>query len=219
MTEAVAHTVVVDFDGTITVEDMLEVIGRRHAPEALAAAEQALVAGEIDLDECIRREFAPIRAEHDQIVAEMLAEAEVRAGFAEFVRAAEAAGDSVVVISSGFEELIRPVLNAAGVGDLEVIAHDVRFSPQGSTVTLRDGPRCERCSERCKRPLVARRADWSAVAYVGDGWSDRCASLAAERRFARDGLARYLDTEGAAYTRFETFHDVSAAMGYTVGSD
>lgn len=207
-------TVVVDFDGTITVDDMLYVIAKRHAPEATAEAERALLAGEIDVNECVLREFEPIRAEHDEIIAEIVEEAEVRAGFARFVAGAQAAGDRVIVISSGFTSLIRPVLAGVGVNDIEVIANDVRFAPQGSTVTLREGPRCERCGERCKRPLVEKIADWDRVVYVGDGWSDRCASLPAARRFACDDLARYLDAEGAEYHHFETFDDVSAVMGY-----
>jgi 2-hydroxy-3-keto-5-methylthiopentenyl-1-phosphate phosphatase len=46
------------------------------------------------------------------------------------------------------------------------------------------------------------------VVYVGDGYSDRCAALAADRVFARDGLARYLDAHGAAYEPYDDLHDV-----------
>ena len=48
--------------------------------------------------------------------------------------------------------------------------------------------------------------------YVGDGYSDRCAALAAERIFARDGLARHLDAQGVAYEPFDDLHDVAAAL-------
>ena len=50
------------------------------------------------------------------------------------------------------------------------------------------------------------------VAYVGDGYSDRCAALAAYRRFARRGLARYLDREGVDYIPFDDFYDVDAGL-------
>ncbi len=215
MTERVRRgswTIVVDFDGTITEDDVLEAICSHHAPEATAAAEDALRRGEIDLDECIRREFMTIRAEHAEIIDEFVSKAVVRRGFGEFVRSAQAAGHRVVVISSGFESLIRPVLERSGLGDLEVIAHDVRFSPRGTSVSFREGVRCERCGEQCKRPLVAALAESESVAYIGDGWSDRCASLFAERRFARAGLARYLDREQAEYTRFEGFDEIQEAM-------
>ena len=120
----------VDFDGTITERDMLDAICSELAPAETAAAEAALVAGEIDLNECIRREFATIRGDHDAIIDEYVGRAVLRHGFVEFVRAAQGGGHRVVVISSGFEAVIRPVLERAGVGDLEVIAHDIRFSPR-----------------------------------------------------------------------------------------
>ena len=52
------------------------------------------------------------------------------------------------------------------------------------------------------RPLV----------YVGDGYSDRCAALAADRVFARGALAAYLSSYGAAFEPFEDFDDVAAAL-------
>ena len=203
---------VVDFDGTITMDDMLDAIATAHAPEDTAAAEAALVSGEIDLNECIRREFVNIRAEHDQIVAEFVSLAVVRQGFARFVRAAEAAGHRVVVISSGFEALIRPVLEREGLGDLEVIAHDVRFTPDGTTVSFREAILCDVCGEHCKRPLVATLGTPGHIVYIGDGWSDRCASLYASHRYARASLARYLQREGAGFTSFESFDEVASSL-------
>jgi 2-hydroxy-3-keto-5-methylthiopentenyl-1-phosphate phosphatase len=48
--------------------------------------------------------------------------------------------------------------------------------------------------------------------YVGDGYSDRCVALAAERVFARDGLAAYLDEQGVAYERFDDLTAVTQAL-------
>jgi 2,3-diketo-5-methylthio-1-phosphopentane phosphatase len=205
-------TIVVDFDGTITERDMLDAICTELAPEQTAAAEAALVAGEIVLRECIRREFESIRGDHATIVAEYVGRAVVRRGFPEFVRAAQGAGHRVVVISSGFDAVIRPVLARAGVGDLEVLAHDVRFSPEGTVVTFRPGVRCNVCGEECKRPLVSALAEPQSVVYIGDGWSDRCASLFADRRFARAGLARFLERERVDHARFESFDEVQRAL-------
>jgi 2-hydroxy-3-keto-5-methylthiopentenyl-1-phosphate phosphatase len=50
-------------------------------------------------------------------------------------------------------------------------------------------------------------------AYVGDGYSDRCVALAADRVFARDGLADYLEERGVVYERFDTLREVAAALG------
>jgi 2-hydroxy-3-keto-5-methylthiopentenyl-1-phosphate phosphatase len=61
---------------------------------------------------------------------------------------------------------------------------------------------------------VVRELDGTApVTYVGDGYSDRCAALDAERVFARRTLARYLDGEGMAYTPFDDFVEIRSALG------
>ena len=74
---------------------------------------------------------------------------------------------------------------------------------------LRDGAACEVCGEGCKRAALPP----GDVVYVGDGYSDRCAALAASRVFARDGLAAYLEQQGAPYTPFEDLGDVARGLG------
>ena len=48
--------------------------------------------------------------------------------------------------------------------------------------------------------------------YVGDGYSDRCAALVADRVFATGGLARYLEALGIAYHPFTDFFDIANAI-------
>ena len=205
--------VVVDFDGTITVEDTLVAIVQAHAPEVFEEVEDALMAGRISLRECIRREFEAVAGNHDEIVGEAVARTRVRAGFAPFVSAARAAGHRLVVVSSGFESIIRPVLAREGVEGLDVVAHEVHFTDAGGVVEFRHGEDCDVCGEQCKRSVVTSMNDGADVVYIGDGYSDHCAAMAADRVFARRGLARYLDGAGAAYEPFEDFTDVRAAMG------
>jgi 2-hydroxy-3-keto-5-methylthiopentenyl-1-phosphate phosphatase len=204
----VSRLIVVDFDGTITERDTLDEMCRTYAPEAWAAAENDLQGRTMTLREVITAEFAPIVGDHDTIISETVERARVRSGFAEFVRAAEAAGDQVVVVSSGFESVIRPILEREGLGRLEVVAHDVRFTPEGGIVDFRHGEPCPVCGEECKRSVVDAMRDEREVVYVGDGYSDRCAAEAADIRFARRTLADHLDREGVAYTPFEDFTTV-----------
>jgi 2-hydroxy-3-keto-5-methylthiopentenyl-1-phosphate phosphatase len=204
--------IVVDFDGTITERDTLVQIVQAQAPEVFEQVEADLDAGRITLRECIRREFEAVRGEHDQIVAEAVSRARVRAGFAALVTAAQAAGDRVVVVSSGFESIIKPVLAKAGVPPVEVVAHEVRFAPGGSLVEFRHGQSCAVCDQECKRSVVEALRDDADVVYIGDGYSDRCAALAADRVFARRELAEYLDGDGVGYEPFEDFVSVRAAL-------
>jgi 2-hydroxy-3-keto-5-methylthiopentenyl-1-phosphate phosphatase len=67
---------------------------------------------------------------------------------------------------------------------------------------------CEVCGDWCKRGGLPE----GSFVYVGDGYSDRCPALAAERVFARAGLAEYLEREGRPFESFETLFDVLNAL-------
>jgi len=75
-------------------------------------------------------------------------------------------------------------------------------------VRFRDESACRTCGEPCKRAGVAG----GAYAYVGYGYSDRCAALAADRIFARDSLAAYLDRLRVAHEPFADLEDVARAL-------
>jgi 2,3-diketo-5-methylthio-1-phosphopentane phosphatase len=204
--------VVCDFDGTVTTEDTLVRLVRRYNPDVFGATDAALEDGSLTLNEVLRLEFEPMRVEHDAIVAEAVRASEIREGFPELVHDCRAGGHRVVVVSSGFRSIIDPVLAGAGLHGLELVANDARFSPAGTEVVLRDGGRCGECGEECKRAVVHDLGHDGPVAYVGDGYSDRCAAEAADRAFARRGLARYLRERGIPFTPFEDFHDVRRAL-------
>jgi 2-hydroxy-3-keto-5-methylthiopentenyl-1-phosphate phosphatase len=205
--------IVVDFDGTITERDTLVDIVQEQAPEVFDQVEEDLQAGRITLRECIAREFEAVRGPHDEIVARAVSRVRVRDGFPDLVASAQRAGHRVVVVSSGFESIIRPVLEREGVPPVDVVAHEVRFGPGGSTVEFRHGEICTVCDQECKRSVVDELRDEGAVVYVGDGYSDRCAALAADRVFARRELAEYLEADGARYEPFEDFVGIRAALG------
>ncbi|MDX6592987.1 MAG: 2-hydroxy-3-keto-5-methylthiopentenyl-phosphate phosphatase [Gaiellales bacterium] len=205
--------IVVDFDGTITQQDTLVAICRRHAPEVFSQVERDLDAGEISLYECIRREFEAIRGDHGALIAEAVGLTEVRPGFAEFVDAAKGAGHRLVVVSSGFEAIIRPVLEREGVGGLQLVANQVRFSPERTVVEFRHGEACDVCSQECKRSSVRDLNGSGQVVMIGDGYSDRCVAMSVDRVFARRSLARYLERESVPFEPFEDFFDIRRGLG------
>jgi 2-hydroxy-3-keto-5-methylthiopentenyl-1-phosphate phosphatase len=199
---------VIDFDGTVTEDDLLDRIALDFGdPAVYREVEDGLDAGTMPLREVITREFEPVTAPLGEVVDWVLAHATVRAGFRELVEHAQAAGWEVHVVSSGLHELIEPVLARAGV---EVLLHANRVDagPDGWRVDWRYPESCDYCGESCKRALLPD----GYVVYVGDGYSDRCAALAADRVFATRGLERYLAERGTPFERFSDFRALSAAL-------
>jgi 2-hydroxy-3-keto-5-methylthiopentenyl-1-phosphate phosphatase len=207
------RAVVLDFDGTITEVDLLDIVVSTFGdPEVYREVEDALQAGEMPLREVITREFRAVTKPVDEVVEWALENVQIRRGLGELVELAHERGWQVVVISSGFHELIEPILAHEGV-EVELHANRLDPRPDGWIVLWNYDDQCEACGESCKRSTMARLARGSEIIYVGDGYSDRCAAEAADRVFAIRGLARHLDERGIPYEPFEDFHDVAAALG------
>jgi 2-hydroxy-3-keto-5-methylthiopentenyl-1-phosphate phosphatase len=154
-------------------------------------------------DELLALEFGTVTAPYDEVREFVLEHARMRPGFHVLVERYEP-----LVISGTFHELIEPVLEREGV-TVGLLANRIEPSPDGWRVVLRDEAVCDSCGEGCKRAALPE----GEVVYVGDGYSDRCAALAASRVFARDGLAEYLDERGVPYARFDSLEDVVAGLG------
>lgn len=188
--------VVVDWDGTATETDGLHLVLLEFGdPEIYRAAEERL-GRQLTLHEVIALEFETVRAPLQNVLRWVRENVGLRAGFVDFARRRRP-----LVVSSGFHELIEPVLEREGL-DLEVRANRLDANPGGWRALFRTETPCPVCGEPCKRADVA---ELGSFVYVGDGFSDRCVALAADRVFARDGLVDYLDSQGVPYEAFVDF--------------
>jgi 2-hydroxy-3-keto-5-methylthiopentenyl-1-phosphate phosphatase len=202
------RTIAVDFDGTVTEIDLLDTIARDFGdPGVYQEVEDGLHGGTMPLREVITREFEPVRRPLEEVVRWELENVRVRDGFRDFVELAREKGWRVVIVSSGFHELIEPILEREGV-EVELHANRVDPSTDGWRVEWRYDSSCDSCGESCKRSIVQELAGNDELVYIGDGYSDRCAAEASDKIFATRGLAKYLDERGIPYEPFDDFHDV-----------
>jgi 2-hydroxy-3-keto-5-methylthiopentenyl-1-phosphate phosphatase len=207
------RTLVVDFDGTITEQDLLDQIALTFGDEDVyREVDEGLDDDSLTLHEVIRREFEPVRMPLEQVREWVLENVRVRPGFHEVVALANERGWRFAIVSSGFRELIEPVLEREGIAGVEVLSNTVDPDPEGWKVQFRDSEVCEVCGQPCKRSTAAALADGTELVYVGDGYSDRCAAESADLVFARRGLARYLEERGVPFERFEDFHSIARRL-------
>jgi 2-hydroxy-3-keto-5-methylthiopentenyl-1-phosphate phosphatase len=207
-----SRTLVVDFDGTVTQEDLLDTIASRFGdPVVYQEVEDGLDEGRMPLREVITREFRPVRKTLEEVVRWELDNVHIRPGFHELVELARERGWRLVIVSSGFRELIEPILEREGV-EVELHANRVDPRPDGWIVDWRYDESCDSCGESCKRSVVREFGGEDEIVYIGDGYSDRCAAEASDRVFATRGLARYLDERGVSYEPFDDFHEIAERL-------
>ena len=188
---------VLDWDGTCTVRDSLVAAVHDLGDAVVYETEYA------SYGEALAAEVGTLRVTAEEAAEWAVANVELRQGFHELVDR-----HAPVIVSSGLPQLILPVLEREGL-DVEVRSNFAEPSPDGWRLRFRHEGPCPVCGDRCKRRSLPDRRP---LVFVGDGYSDRCASLACDRVFARDSLARYLDDQAVAYEPFDSLLDVAAAL-------
>jgi 2-hydroxy-3-keto-5-methylthiopentenyl-1-phosphate phosphatase len=198
---------VIDWDGTATVSDTMDLIVREFGDaELVDRFSDAFIDDSkplpVTLQHVIESELATISAPLEEVVGWLLETVELRPGFVELARR-----ERPLLLSSNLRELIQPVLDHFGI-EADLLANEL-VSDKGAGWRVHFGGEiCPVCGERCKRPKLPP----GELVYVGNGYSDRCPALASSRVFARCGLARYLDALGAPYEPFGDFHQIAAAL-------
>jgi 2-hydroxy-3-keto-5-methylthiopentenyl-1-phosphate phosphatase len=194
---------VLDWDGTVTVRDTQWMLLEQFGDRGIWAATEDALGTTMSYRELMETQLASVTAPLDEVVAWLVERVEVRAGFGELVERFRP-----VVLSSGFVDTIAPILRREGV-HVDLVANRIDPRPDGWRIVWNDAAPCPECGDLCKRRSLPGERP---LVYVGDGYSDRCAALAADRVFARRALAVHLEAQDIAYEPFEDLHDVARAL-------
>jgi HAD superfamily phosphoserine phosphatase-like hydrolase len=194
---------ILDWDGTVTVRDTLWMLLDRFGDREVFERMEAALGVTKSHREVMEAEMATITAPLADAVDFLVERAEIRPGFRELARRFRP-----LILSSSFHETIEPVLAREGVA-VDVVANRIDARRDGWRVIWTDDAPCPECGELCKRRALPKGRP---LVYAGDGYSDRCAALAADRIFARADLARYLASRGVAFEPFEDLDDIAAAL-------
>jgi 2-hydroxy-3-keto-5-methylthiopentenyl-1-phosphate phosphatase len=201
--------ILVDYDGTIAQTDVSDALMAEFVTaewEAKAAEYDAGLSGSRRL---MAWEVGLITAPPDELRA-LAATQPHDPGWASFVGRARGAGVPVEVVSDGFGFFIPAALAALGTPEVPVVSAETTF-PTGALprIDFPNGhPRCFVCGT-CKRARVlAWQASGRAVAFIGDGESDRYAAGYSDVVFAKHALVRLCVENGWPFRRWTEFSEI-----------
>lgn len=205
----------IDFDGTITRQDVGDAFFERFGGVRSVAAVEAYREGRLSAAECFRQECAACGEVDAAELDAFLDAQEIDPTFADLVRFASECAFPLAILSDGMDYYIRRILERHGLGGVTFYSNTLRLisasAPGRVTFTpefpFRDEV-CDRCA-CCKRNhILTLAADDDLVVYIGEGYSDRCPARYADAVFAKDDLLKYCQRENISYFEYQTLADI-----------
>ena len=217
MTSAVA--VYCDFDGTVA-DDVVDVLLTELADPRWREIEAQWTAGCIGSRECLARQIPLIRGGWAAI-ARQLWHVKLDPTFRPFVAWCRTRGIPVRIVSDGPDRVIHTLLNRDGIAVDGVWANHLEESSTGQLAISfpypSTSPPCR--AGLCKCQLLEREPTHALRIVIGDGQSDYCWAVQADRLFAKATLLTHCRSRGIPCTAFEDFDTIRLAMEEFLGSE
>jgi 2,3-diketo-5-methylthio-1-phosphopentane phosphatase len=207
--QSVDLRVFVDFDGTISMDD----IGDRLFEEFghIQPFNTEFKNGEMSIFEYWKKVTATLppdlTAEH---ISDYSQDIQIDAYFIRFLDFCKGLGIMPTIVSDGFIDYIRPVLDKEKIAGIDIFSNKLSYGPDGTKPVFpysKDG--CECKSAVCKRSLVSLRSKpESIIVYIGDGYSDFCPAEASDIVFAKKNLAKWCNNNSVPHHPYRSFYNV-----------
>jgi 2-hydroxy-3-keto-5-methylthiopentenyl-1-phosphate phosphatase len=212
---SVPLAVLVDYDGTISVRDIGDVLMERYFPDAALAAamDAAYDRGEFTSRDLVRWDM-DVLPRDPSLLRAAAAALEQDAAFPSFVAWVRSLRGTVEVVSDGLGFYIESNLAALdpALADLPVATNENPVDgPDGVSFPYAN-PSCDACGT-CKRERVrAHRAAGWFVVLVGDGTTDRYAAHEADLTLAKGKLLAWAEATGHDASEWRDFDDVRRTL-------
>lgn len=200
-------SILCDFDGTISVEDVIDSLLDRFGRPGWEALEQDWRAGKIGSRECMSGQVSLLdmsRAELDRHLDTLW----IDHAFPAFVAKTRELDTPMRIVSDGLDHAIHTILGRYGLDNLPLAANRLSsISARGwqlSSPYQADGCRSGTCKCAC---VTQARAGGVKTLLIGDGASDFCAADRVDFVFAKNRLIEHCRAAGIPYVAITGFED------------
>jgi 2-hydroxy-3-keto-5-methylthiopentenyl-1-phosphate phosphatase len=205
------YMVFIDFDGTITSNDVGYEMFKKFTQASTEPLVQAYRRGELNSLECLSRECDVWNEASPNIIEvyEFLDRQALRHGFNEFIFKLSEWRIKPLILSEGFGFYIDRILAAHGHSNLERITNIARIeNGRLKSEFPFNKLGCQECSSCKGYHIRQRRPVVSCAIYIGDGHSDLHAAHAADIVFARSHLIELLNETKRSFIAYEDFYNI-----------
>ncbi len=197
-----------DFDGTITEEDMGFLLRDSFASEDGRRLLTEYREGRMSVGYFNTKAFATVEADKQTLLRFVRSKAKIRAGFHELLACCRRKGFRFVIVSNGLVFYIEAILRDTGVDNIEVMAAQTKFTPEGIEAKYM-GPEGNQIQDGFKEAYIRSfLRNGYRVVYIGNGTSDASPAKQAYHIFATGQLLAYCKQTNLNCTPFVALNDV-----------
>lgn len=198
---------IVDFDGTITREDVGLSILKELASEGWQEIGEKWINREIGTAECGQKQWNLVKY-NDEYIKKFVRKFKLTDGFKKFVDKVNENSCEILVTSDGYDIYINEILKSNGLHNLKVSCNSAVYDNGWKLNFINNDGKCRLCGN-CKKEVVHDlKKQGFKIYYVGDGYSDRCACEYSDVIFAKSFLKKYCDEKNIPYHDFNDFYDI-----------
>jgi 2,3-diketo-5-methylthio-1-phosphopentane phosphatase len=204
-----------DFDGTITKNDVGEEIFRKFCnEETVNKLVNDLLTDKISSRECweeLCKSVSTIdKVEFDKFILSQ----EVEPTLYKFLDYCSRNNFPVFVLSDGFDYYIEKILDRENLTHLKVFSNKLTLNDEGKLIPSFPYYNADcRSSANCKRNhIITNSGDNDYSVFIGDGISDIDAIQYVDFIFAKDSLLKFCEVNRITYFPFKDFDDVILRM-------
>ncbi len=195
----------IDFDGTVTQNDVIDMILERFADPSWKTIEEEWASGKIGSRECLTRQFELVKADKASL-AKMLTEVRIDPGFEDFLNVIEEHHIPASIVSDGLDFVIQRVMGQT----MPIYSNSILFTPQGPKISFYKKTPCKHGCANCKVDVIEKhRKSGHTTVFIGDGLSDRFAAHTADIVFAKKKLLKYCQENKIEHLEYSTFKEIT----------
>ncbi len=205
----------IDFDGTITKQDvgdaLFETLGGEQCKEFVRQYHEE----KLSAVECFQKETTACGIVEKNRLENFLDSQEIDETFPEFVAFCRSNNFEHYILSDGMDYYIKRILERHSIGDVPVFANTLNLDQVNGTTSVKFRPEfpftdevCDRCASCKRNHILTLAGDDDIIAYIGEGYSDRCPVRYADVVFAKDDLLKFCRREEIPHVEYQTFADV-----------
>lgn len=209
----------VDFDGTITNQDIGDSIFTKFGDEKkVNPVIDDLLNDRISSRECwdLLCSSTPSvnKNELDSFIDSLI----IDPTFHSLVEYCKVKNIELIVLSDGFDYYIERIFDRENLKDLKYYANNLSLDENGKLIPgypfyNPDFP----TSANCKRDhILDNSSDDDYTFYIGDGNSDKESAQYCDYIFAKDGLLKFCEKERISFSPFKDFNDVIKKIDFLI---